>query len=427
MKKYEIICSRIRAEILDGTRRQGDKLPSIRACVNQFHLSKTTVEHAFAQLQLEGYICARAQKGYYVAMSEKTRRLHEELLCSTLRPKPSLRYDLRSQSVLPEESELLIWRQYLKKAMNDADIGSYGEAQGESVLRASLARYASERGIWASKDQVVIGASVQSLLYQLCGLLPEAQRAAIQQGAYVQAQRVFADYGMQVSQVPASQLLQEVPESDALYLYPPSLCDDDAFSRDRLKTLMAAIDARGTLLLEDDHNGELSYLRPAQTAMGSFSEELSSVYLGSFSRILLPALRISYMILPSALARSYRARDDYGPGASKLEQIAFASYIADGHLHRRITRLKRRYRRRHELLMRFASDSGWTLDRLEESIARYHFRLPFPCGMDAKQLMARGIAVDGLSGDMLTLSFSAAADLDDALHALRELLKEGGN
>src|SRR5699024_122702 len=115
-------------------------------------------------------------------------------------------------------------------------------------------------------------------------------------------------------------------------------------------------------------------------------------------------------------ARSYRARDDYGPGASKLEQIAFASYIADGHLHRRITRLKRRYRRRHELLMRFASDSGWTLDRLEESIARYHFRLPFPCGMDAKQLMARGIAVDGLSGDMLTLSFSAAADLDDALH-----------
>ena len=57
------------------------------------------------------------------------------------------------------------------------------------------------------------------------------------------------------------------------------------------KTLMAAIDARGTLLLEDDHNGELSYLRPAQTAMGSFSEELSSVYLGSFSRILLPALR----------------------------------------------------------------------------------------------------------------------------------------
>ncbi len=64
MKKYEIICARIRSEILDGTRRQGEKLPSIRACVEQFHLSKTTVEHAFAQLQLEGYITgARPRKG----------------------------------------------------------------------------------------------------------------------------------------------------------------------------------------------------------------------------------------------------------------------------------------------------------------------------------------------------------------------------
>ncbi len=66
--------------------------------------------------------------------------------------------------------------------------------RGESVLRASLARYASERGIWASREQVVIGASVQSLLYQLCGLLEHGQSAALQQGAYRQAQRVFEDY-----------------------------------------------------------------------------------------------------------------------------------------------------------------------------------------------------------------------------------------
>ncbi len=158
--------------------------------------------------------------------------------------------------------------------------------------------------------------------------------------------------------------------------------------------------------------------------MGSFSEELSSVYLGSFSRILLPALRISYMILPRALAARYRARDDYGPGASKLEQIAFASYIADGHLHRRITRLKRRYRRRHDTLMRFAQEAGWELTRLEESTIRYHFQLPYVCTLNTGDLMQEGIAVDALQGASLTLSFSATADLEEALHHLSETLQE---
>ena len=424
MKKYEIICARIRSEILDGTHRQGEKLPSIRACVEQFHLSKTTVEHAFAQLQLEGYITARAQKGYYVAMSEQNRRLHEELLRFSAHPRPALRYDLRSQSVLPEESELIIWRQYLKKAMNDADIGSYGDAQGESVLRASLARYASERGIWASREQVVIGASVQSLLYQLCGLLEHGQSAALQQGAYRQAQRVFEDYGMKVRPISAPLSSHSLPDADVIYLYPPALLDARSFSRAHQEALMREIQARGILLIEDDHNGELSFLRPGATAMGSFSEELSSVYLGSFSRILLPALRISYMILPRALAARYRARDDYGPGASKLEQIAFASYIADGHLHRRITRLKRRYRRRHDTLMRFAQEAGWELTRLEESTIRYHFQLPYVCTLNTGDLMQEGIAVDALQGASLTLSFSATADLEEALHHLSETLQE---
>ncbi len=107
---------------------------------------------------------------------------------------------------------------------------------------------------------------------------------------------------------------------------------------------MREIQARGILLIEDDHNGELSYLRPGATPRWAVSARSCPASIWArFSRILLPALRISYMILPRALAARYRARDDYGPGASKLEQIAFASYIADGHLYRRITRLKRRY------------------------------------------------------------------------------------
>ena len=170
-------------------------MPSIRSCVRQFHVSQTSVEHAYAQLQLEGYIRSRPQSGYYVVLSEESRALHTAMLQpSEVSADPSLRYDFRSRSVWSEEGELVLWKQYLKQTMNRAAIFSYGEARGEHALRTSLMCHASTmRGVLAHEEQLVIGASVQALLYQLCGLLPRNSRVAIQKGVDIQARRVVED------------------------------------------------------------------------------------------------------------------------------------------------------------------------------------------------------------------------------------------
>ena len=105
MKKYETIYFQLKEEILQGYRRQGEKMPSIRYCVRQFHVSQTSVEHAYAQLQLEGYIRARPQSGYYVALSEENRRLHAAMQeLSPVAEEPQIQFDLRSQSILTEEN-----------------------------------------------------------------------------------------------------------------------------------------------------------------------------------------------------------------------------------------------------------------------------------------------------------------------------------
>lgn len=93
------------------------------------------------------------------------------------------------------------------------------------------------------------------------------------------------------------------------------------------------------------------------------------VYFGSFSRILLPSLRISYMILPRRFVRKYQKNKEmYSPSASKFEQLAFAGYISDGHLRRRIARLKRQYRTSIRSLWKEADRYDLRLLKVEESL-----------------------------------------------------------
>lgn len=437
MKRYETLCRQLRQEILNGFRQKGDRLPSIRACARRYALSKTTVERAYSQLQIEGYIEARPKQGYYVALGETERQLHEQLLQpSFTEEQPPIRYDFRSQTVWADHAELMLWKQYLKKAMADAGIGAYGEAKGERKLRQALAHYAyTQRGVLAKAEQLLVGAGVQALLYQLCGLFDKTWRIGFQQGVYAQARRVFADYGFSIVDISFGEAhfsLADLKRQniDVLFLYPPAFYDRDGFFTHRHEEqLLDWIKKNKIMLVEDDHNGELRYQRETMPAL--YAPQLEAVYLGSFSRILLPALRISYMVLPPMLLARYHSRIRmYGPTASKLEQLAFAEYIADGHLKRRIHRIQRQYRAKHKLLLSFLKEHGLALRQMEESLARYHV------GVDAKpdvdRMLEQGIVLDGIGEGEVILSFSAippdrlALALEQLYPFLADQIKEEG-
>lgn len=428
MKKYEEIYQRFKNEILEGYRQQGERMPSIRMSVRQFHVSQTSVERAYAQLQLEGYIRSFPQRGYYVALTEENRALHAAMMqLSPVSCQPKIRYDFRSQSILAEESELIIWKQYLKHAMNDATISSYGEARGEYALRVSLMRHASiTRGVLAHEEQMVVGASVQALLYQACGLLSDCKKVAIQQHVYLQARRVFEDYGMEVFDLPYEdpilffQYLTKI-HPDIVFVHSPSLFEQTWFDDEARQALLLYVKENNILLIEDDHNGELTYLREKTMALTGMDSSVQALYMGSFSRILLPALRISYMILPKNLTKLYQQQlPSYSPSASKLEQLAFAAYIADGHLRRRITRLKRQYRFKHARLMTIAEKNGFDCVRVEESFTRYHFSYKGASMPFVHRLQMQGIAVDAAYEGHIVLSFAAlpADQLEEALTAV---------
>ncbi len=330
-----------------GKLRPGQPLPSIREAAAVLHISKITVEDAYRRLCVDGYVCSRPKSGYVVrdTLPRRTRPPAKPMEDAV----SPYRYDLGTGSVDPSVSDIGVWQYHLRKVLTQRkDILSYGEPQGETSLRRELAMYAyTSRGVEADAERIVIGAGIQPLLSLLCGLLGIRGRVSLQEPELPQASRIFKDFGYTVLPFNVSEgLRNSLDVSGApLCFVMPTLCDNDVSYvsyRDSLYNWLKA--AQGRLLIEDDYNGELRYATDSVPALQGGNPD-RIIYIGSFSKLLLPSIRISYMVLPPELMARYRSfPDGYNQTASKIEQLALARYLHEGELERHLRRLRKQYR-----------------------------------------------------------------------------------
>lgn len=359
---YQQLYQAIREAIESGQFPQGSKMPSIRRLPEELGVSRTTVESAYQQLCVEGYLKSRPQRGYFVAAPKKQdRQLPEQesaLPKERCQPVVPVRYDFGTDRVDSETADITIWKRHIRDVLNRPDsIVSYGDPQGEPALRRALAAYTYRaRGVRTSAGQIIIGAGIQPLLTILCGLLPHKQ-VAMDSSGFPQAERAFADCAFEVVRLPSDEegLSIEALKKSGVHqvLVSPSspVGQGTAMPPARRFALLQWARETGGLLIEDDYNGELRYTaRPIPALQGS--GEGSTVYLGSFSKLLLPSVRLSYMALPAPLLEQYapRARA-YNQTASKIEQLALADYIRSGQLERHLRRMRKLYSQKSQLLL----------------------------------------------------------------------------
>ena len=187
--------------ILDGKMTPGSKMPSLRKCSQELKLSRTTIETAYLQLAADGYIMAKAQSGYYV--TEIASHQHKNNQPGTHK-ETHYRYDLASSGVDKESFRFDLWSRYMKSALRQNErMLTYGEPQGEADFRETLSDYIRERrNILCSPDDIVVGASFQSLLQILCPLIhevyPEFHRVSFPTPSFVHGSTVFGDYGYEI-------------------------------------------------------------------------------------------------------------------------------------------------------------------------------------------------------------------------------------
>ena len=333
-------------ELIESDRlKKGERMPSLRECCNERNVSKTTAETAYFQLVADGYIVSRERSGYYVAGLKG----HKAEGAKAFRPSPesTFKYDFSKIGEDPEVFCFELWQRYMKSAMRNTDrMISYGLPQGEEDLRAELAAYVRKRrNIYCDPDNIVVGASTQSLLMLLLALLQNQgmHTASVPAIGFKRYSRVFDDFGFTVG--------IRKKESDVIYVSPAHMTQWGEVMPLSRRYEILEHSKNGHLIIEDDYMSELNYSKQACPSIYALSGGENVVYLGSFSRVLLPSIRISFMILPEDLMPFYDdVKDLYDQTASKTEQLALCHFLRDDQLFRHIRKVKRHYGDKRDLL-----------------------------------------------------------------------------
>lgn len=355
MQLYEYYKRRI----INGEIKSGTRLPSIRRCAAELELSKTTVETAYFQLAAEGYVTSKANSGFYISdLSSFTQSIASQKNQADIKGKyvyadkraNAIKYDFASSSVDRESFDFALWRRYMKSALRDDErLLSYGEPQGEYDLREAICEYAAKsRDTVCTPEQVVIGSGVQSLLYILCASMGERGSNAAFSGFYFEkGETVFRDMGYKVFTYPGRADVSEFSRDNisVVYVSPSGFNERGEVLpvHDRLRLIEYAGE-NGALIVEDDYDSEFRYYgRPVPSLQG-LDAGRNVVYLGTFSKLLIPSLRVSFMILPTSIMPKYeKIKNSYSQTASKAEQIALGRFIRDGHLSSQIRKVRKLY------------------------------------------------------------------------------------
>ena len=405
------------------------KMPSIRRCAEQLGLSRTTIETAYLCLAADGYIISRPQSGYYVTnRAFGSKSVHTPSALHT--PSDAFIYDFTSGNVDADAFDFNLWRRYIKSALRqDKRLLSYGESQGEYELREVIAEYVmNKRNAVCRPENIVIGAGSQALLNILCPLIKDRNKVCFHDAKFKQGMVIFEDYGFQIT---ASQ-----EEADILYMTPSHMTSlGDVMSVEKRLALLKDSMAHDRLIIEDDYNNEFRYFSKPRPCLQGLAGGENVIYLSTFSKLLLPSIRLSFMILPDSLLPLYESKKSlYNQTASKAEQLALCQFLRDGHLDSQIRKLKRLYTNKavtlsNELKTAFGDDAVISLG---ESVFLVHLKIKSALSNSELQAKAKaaGIRVfaspkqeKGYAHIALSCSEVPIDEYPNAVKLLKEVLK----
>lgn len=428
---YLRLINEIKSKIHSGEIAAGEKMPSLRKLAHDLEVSRTTAEAAYSQLVAEGYLIASPKRGYFAGsiVSRKPQKvLPPQKLSAAV-----IRYDFGNNYIDSSLFPASLWKRCLGHALqNSALLAGYGNPQGEPYLRSTLARYSHEaRSVICTPEQIVIGAGMQSLLQILIDVLDALPHTvAFEEPGFTKAEHIFTMSGWQVRHFNTENLHNKLPQ--LLYVSPSNPYKGRSLSPQGRLDLLRWTQQNSAYILEDDYNGEFRYFSHPISSLQGMSGGQNVIYCGSFSRILLPSLRISYLVLPQNLLPVYnRIKHLYNQTSSSIEQFALAEFIASGGLRRHIKKMRRRYAIKNTLLRTALANIFGSKASIMAYESGLHIRLAVHAAATAEELaqkaMSKGIhilpvkAAESSSPEIL-LSFAGIAE-EDIEPALLELKK----
>lgn len=381
---YRWLYSSLRNEILYGRLRPGTRLPSTRDLASQYRLARGTIINAFEQLKAEGYVDGTVGSGTYVSRVLPERLLHvaaaqrgriaapptRRLITSdygkraTLfpgyenRPTRAFRANLPALDLFPMTLWTKITVRCLRRISTRNLMGC--DPLGYGPLRRAVTDYLSRsRGVRCVPEQIAIVSGVQEALDVTARLLLNpGDRVCVENPGYPGAVLVFRafrakicparidDEGIAIRQLP----LRGVR---LIYVTPGHQFPLGAtMSLARRLQLLKWAEKSGAVIFEDDYDSEYRYSGRPIPALHGLDESGLVLYAGSFSKVLFPALRLGYVVIPSDLVHKFEAIQSLTlRHAPLLEQLVLTDFITEGHFGRHLRRMREIYAERLSVLL----------------------------------------------------------------------------
>ncbi|MCM1118451.1 MAG: PLP-dependent aminotransferase family protein [bacterium] len=418
---YEQIYQYIRKEIREGKLRPGERLPSTRSLAEYLQISRSTATLAYDQLQSEGYIISRPYRGYYVCHIEELFRMDAEGEVHgigngrTDGDERNYRCDFSPAATDMSLFPFSVWRKITRNVLSDdsRELFARGDAQGEYSLRETISRYLhSSRGVNCSPMQIVVGAGNDYLLLLLEKILGRHVRIAMENPTYKRAYRIFRSFADEISTVDMDEAGMSVAglrQSDVTvayvmpaHQYPTGMVMP--IGR-RLELLKWADEAPERYLIEDDYDSEFRYKGKPIPSLQASDKHGKVIYMGTFSKSIAPAIRVSYMVLPQTLLERYRQQCYfYSTTVSRIDQKVLEIFIAEGYFERYLNRMRKHYKEKHDLMLEGLEDFQKSFQITGEN-AGLHLLLTSREGQTEEALteaaQAVGVKVYGLSESLV--------------------------
>jgi GntR family transcriptional regulator/MocR family aminotransferase len=481
---YRQLYERLRAEILAGQLEAGARLPSTRALASHLGVSRNTTALAYQQLLLEGYLEARVGDGTRVAQLQREHREHREHRerrpsarhapnqpAATAQPVPAL-LSRRGQALLaaPYPGELYAslpdaggrvfragqpdvshfpqatWARLIARHARHSlqGVALYQRAHGYLPLREAIAAHIGiTRGVHCSPDQIILTAGSQGALDLAARvLLDPGDRAWVEDPGYLGARGALLAAGAHLVPVPldAEGIMVDTGRqlgTDArLAVVTPSHQFPTAVTMSlsrRLALLRWAHDARAWIV-EDDYDSEYRFSgRPLEALQGLDRAE-RVIYVGTFSKVLFPALRLGYLVAPAALVPGFlAARRFTDVHLPPLEQMALADFLVEGHFARHLRRMRLVYLQRRDALVEALRRELEDVVTVDVPEAGMHLVVWLSAGLSATAISRQG-GLRGLNmlpilqngrreGLMLGFAADTPAALRAGVRALAEIVR----
>lgn len=403
---YEQLYLYIKKEIIEGRIQYGTKLPSKRKLADFLKISQNTVETAYGQLTAEGYVEVYPRRGYFVMAYEDLEYVqpNHHLKENTKITQEDIKYNFHPSAIDTENFPFSVWRKYAKNKIDKKNhfLLLLGDSQGEMELRQEIAHYLYHaRGVQCSPDQIIVGAGIEILLQQLLQLFDEETVYGVEDPGYHLILRILKSfpnevYPLEVDEEGVKVETIHYKNINVVYIAPSHHFPYGTVLsvNRRTKLLKWAAAEKNRYIIEDDYDSEFRYSGKSIPSLQSMDLGEKVIYLGAFSKSLIPSIRISYMVLPKLLLQQYKEKLSFyhSSSVSRIDQHILAQFLKEGDFERHLNRMRKIYRRKLEKVVELLRPYQDKLSIIGEH-SGLHIVLAVNNGMDEEELVQKASEV----------------------------------